>query len=163
MTHNGSAWCYGRGVRDSFGEMQIPGFCCICFASYVHYAMRTVLPCSPVPLHHLTLSFSHRTTGDYSSTNWTNDLYPWFFYQIPELLPNLAIAIGVSPPNGILRRMWHSMQYNYYWYMFYFQVMCLGNKDYCPGEHWDEHSNGNSKQHEHDGEGGGPGEERRRR
>lgn len=31
--------------------------------------------------------------------------YPLFFYQIPELIPTLAIAAGISPPNGILKRM----------------------------------------------------------
>jgi hypothetical protein len=31
-------------------------------------------------------------------------LYPLFFYQFPECIPNLAIALGISPPNSILRR-----------------------------------------------------------
>ena len=30
-------------------------------------------------------------------------IYPFFFYQVPEMLPNLVIALGISPPNGILR------------------------------------------------------------
>lgn len=29
--------------------------------------------------------------------------YPLFLYQFPEFFPNLAIAIGISPPKGILR------------------------------------------------------------
>jgi hypothetical protein len=31
-------------------------------------------------------------------------LYPLFYYQLPESIPNLAIAVGISPPNSILRR-----------------------------------------------------------
>eukprot|EP00599_Poterioochromonas_sp_BG-1_P011344 CAMPEP_0173156942 /NCGR_PEP_ID=MMETSP1105-20130129/15219_1 /TAXON_ID=2985 /ORGANISM="Ochromonas sp., Strain BG-1" /LENGTH=328 /DNA_ID=CAMNT_0014074091 /DNA_START=189 /DNA_END=1172 /DNA_ORIENTATION=- len=31
-------------------------------------------------------------------------LYPLFYYQFPESLPNLAIALGISPPNSVLRR-----------------------------------------------------------
>ena len=30
-------------------------------------------------------------------------IYPLFYYQFPELFPNLAIAIGISPPKGLLR------------------------------------------------------------
>jgi hypothetical protein len=29
--------------------------------------------------------------------------YPLFLYQFPEFFPNIAIAIGISPPKGILR------------------------------------------------------------
>lgn len=43
----------------------------------------------------------HYTTSDYG---FGNILYPMFFYQLPELLPNLVIALGISPPDGILRR-----------------------------------------------------------
>jgi hypothetical protein len=31
-------------------------------------------------------------------------LYPLFYYQLPESIPNLAIAVGISPPNSILRK-----------------------------------------------------------
>jgi hypothetical protein len=34
--------------------------------------------------------------------------YPFFFYQIPELVPNLVIALGISPPNGIMRH-WYRL------------------------------------------------------
>lgn len=30
-------------------------------------------------------------------------IYPWWFYQLPELIPNLTIARGISHPKGILR------------------------------------------------------------
>lgn len=33
-------------------------------------------------------------------TNIVNEVgYPFFFYQLPEFIPTLAIAIGISPPN----------------------------------------------------------------
>lgn len=37
--------------------------------------------------------------------NWQigNIIYPLFFYQFPEFFPNLVIAVGISPPKGILR------------------------------------------------------------
>lgn len=31
--------------------------------------------------------------------------YPLLFYQLPELVPTLAIAAGISPPNGVLKRL----------------------------------------------------------
>ena len=30
--------------------------------------------------------------------------YPFFYYQVPELVPNLVIALAISPPNGVLRQ-----------------------------------------------------------
>lgn len=30
--------------------------------------------------------------------------YPWMYYQLPELFPNLFIALGISPPKGIMRQ-----------------------------------------------------------
>lgn len=29
--------------------------------------------------------------------------YPWMYYQLPEFFPNLFIALGISPPKGIMR------------------------------------------------------------
>jgi hypothetical protein len=46
----------------------------------------------------------HRDFGDYNnSAAIDNFSYPFFYYQLPELVPNLVIALGISPPNGILR------------------------------------------------------------
>jgi hypothetical protein len=30
-------------------------------------------------------------------------MYPLFFYQLPELLPNIAIALGIAPPQSVIR------------------------------------------------------------
>lgn len=30
----------------------------------------------------------------------------FLFYQFPELFPNLAVVIGISPPNGVIRIVW---------------------------------------------------------
>jgi hypothetical protein len=42
--------------------------------------------------------------------SWVNDdydvegfFYPFFYYQLPSVVPNLVIAAGISPPSGILR------------------------------------------------------------
>jgi len=53
-----------------------------------------------------SISFSvhpaHSTTHTEGyDASWS---YPFFFYQIPELVPNLVIAMGISPPNGVLRQ-----------------------------------------------------------
>eukprot|EP01032_Pedospumella_encystans_P022176 gene22176-25132_t len=42
--------------------------------------------------------------GNADATAFGNPIYPFFFYQIPEMVPNLVIALGISPPNGILRQ-----------------------------------------------------------
>eukprot|EP01038_Epipyxis_sp_PR26KG_P013841 gene13841-18564_t len=43
--------------------------------------------------------------GSISNDNKTlkSIFFPFFFYQLPELIPNIAILVGISPPNGILR------------------------------------------------------------
>lgn len=40
--------------------------------------------------------------------------YPFFYYQIPELVPNLVIALGISPPNGVLRQFVMLCKYVYH-------------------------------------------------
>eukprot|EP01039_Chlorochromonas_danica_P006926 gene6926-7661_t len=62
------------------------------------------------------------TSNEYQDMREFNLLYPWIFYQIPETLPNLAIAMGISPPNGILRRFYRYCQFNYYYCQFFIQV-----------------------------------------
>lgn len=52
--------------------------------------------------------------------------YPLFFYQIPELIPNLVIALGISPPNGVLRR---ASMWALYWYRVTADVVCCGMSD----------------------------------
>ena len=40
----------------------------------------------------------------FNQENMVGELtYPLFLYQFPEFFPNLAIAIGISPPSGVLR------------------------------------------------------------
>ena len=39
-----------------------------------------------------------------------NKYYPWLFYQLPEFIPNLLIARGISPPKGVLRRIQASIE-----------------------------------------------------
>ena len=39
--------------------------------------------------------------------------YPFFFYQVPELVPNLVIALGISPPTGVLRQVARTATYAY--------------------------------------------------
>lgn len=39
--------------------------------------------------------------------------YPFFFYQVPEMVPNLVIALGISPPGGVLRRAFNLCIYGY--------------------------------------------------
>eukprot|EP01032_Pedospumella_encystans_P022916 gene22916-25957_t len=39
--------------------------------------------------------------------------YPFFFYQVPEMVPNLVIALGISPPGGVLRKVFRIVLYGY--------------------------------------------------
>jgi hypothetical protein len=56
----------------------------------------------------------HREGNGYWHTSDIGDLtYPFFFYQVPELVPNLVIALGISPPNGILRQAFSRSMYAY--------------------------------------------------
>lgn len=43
--------------------------------------------------------------------NWRIGLviYPFFYYQLPELFPNIAIAWGISSPTGIFKRLSESL------------------------------------------------------
>lgn len=42
-------------------------------------------------------------------------IYPYWFYQFPELLPDLAVAYGISPPQGVLRMYGPRMLQTLYW------------------------------------------------
>jgi hypothetical protein len=67
--------------------------------------MRKCLLLSPLSVDVIVV-FSGRlsVTAGYSEEVGTG-MYPLFFYQFPESIPNLAIALGISPPDGILRKM----------------------------------------------------------
>ena len=57
-----------------------------------------------------SFAFMYRPTADDLADgrgynpNVADTMYPLFYYQFPESIPNLAIALGISPPNSILRR-----------------------------------------------------------
>jgi hypothetical protein len=48
-------------------------------------------------------------------------VYPWFLYQFPEFFPNLFIALGISPPKGVMR-MWKLTVTN--WISCWYQYVC---------------------------------------
>lgn len=63
-------------------------------------------------------------------SNLVGDItYPFFFYQIPELIPNLVIALGVSPPNGVLRQWYRLTVYAGMVARYHLRRCCLGVGD----------------------------------